>query len=172
MDSDHKRVVMVKAHGNMNNLFKESERTFDSLRPRVEKEIRGRTLSYQIKTEIKKIADAINLAKSIARRLSNQFPQGDSTEEIQIDLEKGIVDGLNSVFENLDVWENKWKDYFESLKPTNSDWFGPFSEDQAEEILKLRYLGHSYDDIADMLGIKNTKMLEEMSNRWMLESSK
>lgn len=170
MDSDIKRVQMVRGNGeNVQRIFRESQMIFDTLRTSVERRIKGNDLSEHVLKEIKKIADAINLAKTLSRRLLSMIPQDTAVDEVQQDLNEGIIAALDQVFENLDIWETKWKDYFRMFKRTD-DWFGPFSDDQAEEILKLRYLGYSIHEIADLLSIKNEKELEKMVGKWMTQS--
>ena len=150
-------------------VYRESEKTFDTLRVSLDKRLRGDNLAYQVGNEVKKIADAITLAKTLTRRLQNLFPVTDSVQELQNDLGISVIAYLDQAFESLDNWETKWKEIILSFKSAR-DWFGPFSEDQAEEVLKLRYLGYSIADIADMLNIKNKTELETMLNKWMCES--
>lgn len=168
MNNETPKIKMVPAQGNLVSIFKDSQRIYDELRPSLDKRIRGNDLIMQVEKEVKKIADAINLAKTLTRRLQGMLPTEDTfntaNEELGI-----ILENLNQTFENLDTWENTWKTEIKPLKRT-TDWFGPFSEDQAEEILKLRYIGHSIDDIAEMLNIKNTKELERMIGTWMTQS--
>jgi hypothetical protein len=167
----NKNIRMFKADGDVVRMFKESEQAFEGLKRSVDKRIRGDSVSYQIINEIKKISDAINLAKSLSRRLQSLFPVNDTANEIRDDLSLYVTGVLDTAFENLDSLESKWKDQIQSYKGNiHSDWFGPFTEDQTEEVLKLRYLGHSYEDIAEMLNVKNVGELQKMVDRWIVES--
>jgi hypothetical protein len=161
-------IKMYKATEDLVKIYKESLHVFSKLQPSIDKRLRGNNLADQFEKEIKKISDSILTAKLISRKLISLFPTTDSNVLMEPELITNIINVLDSAFQNLDDWYGKWKSELSQFK-VNSDWFGPFTEDQSESILKLRYLGHSIEDIADMLNITNKAELELMINKWMIE---